>query len=462
MKYLFSLLCLVPSIVSFSQNFQPWYPDSEVFYDNSFFEQIGLKTDSTNSAGTVLYLNKTIVGDYEVCLSYGSSMLGDSIVVSATESVFFNLNGEEIRIKHDLQKGLSWDFSDTLTAIVYDIKDKTILGQSFNVAEIHVTKKGALNPSNNVLKLEIAKGVGIVKTFDFNTPYDEYGEVFYASVSGITKAGVGVKNIPFKEWYSLSEGTIIHEEGYYGGQMTHPYYYYDYVLVEVLEKQVYGDYDSVYFKVAKKHIDKIVEYNVGEVIEITRDTIEVVKRKKDYEKYPGVFYDNGSENVELYSYEKDNRSVSSDYFRDLNCIVQYRLPNDASSMSLYKEIGEGFFEMYYDRQLSSVTRMSYLPVYYKTVDTEWGIPLDILTANDVSLNVVETQVYPTVSNTEFNFISTEEVSLKIYSSNGNVLFETQFVGEKKVDVKSNWIGLMYYQFINNKGIVSSGKLTVAQ
>ena len=458
MKNIVLFILLALGGVLQAQNFQPWYVDSEIIYSGDI--QIGLKTERYNTDSTVLYLNKTLNG-YSDCLVYGTSILGDSIVVNSMESRFYNDSGNVFILKHDLVLGDEWQFSDSLSARVCDMLTKDVLGEELLVAEICLSyNDGSELLAGMIDKIEVAEGIGLVSLYDFNNPFLKYSEIYYGNIQGVTLANAGIVPLDFKQLFSMPVGTFIHERGYDGGMNRHPYYFKDYVEINILDKVFYDD--SVNFKIAINHID--VEYNSEEndsIVVETLDTLDVWKFKKDYVLFPGEFVPGVYNEVDNVLYNRwsthEYSEIAYEYID--GCLTEIIFGQGLNDFRVENVIGDGLFRTYYSWSVA-VDQRSYLPVYYNTGVREWGTPLDVLTGVKENVNQKFAKIYPTVINEEFTIEVEVPSEVHLYSKDGVLQARMTIQSSSTIPVNEEWKGMMFYSIVSQTGDMQAGKLFV--
>lgn len=391
---------------------------------------------------------------------YGTSILGDSIVVNSTDSRFYNDFGDVFILKHELLIGDEWQFSDSLYARVCGIIEKDVLGEMLMVAEICLSyNDGSELPTGVINKIEVAEGIGFVSLYDFNNPFLKYSEVYYGNIQGVTLANAGIVPLDFKKLFSMPVGTVIHEKGDEGGQFTHPRYYNDYVKIQVLEKEVYSDYDSILFKLLVNSINVTVTFEDSVVVE-SIDTLEVWKFKKDYYLFPGEFMTEiSNEDGMLYTRVSNEDYYMVAYSEYEGCISEMLVGEGINNYSIKKVIGDGLLSKYYSWQVS-VDFRSYLPVYYDTGTEEWGTPLDVLTGVKEDVNRTFAKIYPTVISEEFNIEVEVPSEVYLYSHDGVLQARMEIQSSITIPVSEEWNGLMFYSIVSQAGDTQSGKFFV--
>jgi hypothetical protein len=173
-----------------SQNYRVLQPGRTSMFQSENGNILGMRVDSVKNDGndTVFYLLKNLQQvDYECYQLEGPSWMGDRITIKPNgESIFYNLDQEEILIKTRAVQGESWVCYSTSSlsfiAMVDSIRLSEFLGLTDSVRYISFQAQNGdgqnISHYINAKKIAISKNYGLTGTINFfNFPDIEFGFV---------------------------------------------------------------------------------------------------------------------------------------------------------------------------------------------------------------------------------------------------------------------------------------------
>lgn len=238
MRYLLIILGIGFLIPAYSQNYQTVSSTEVKLFISEGYESVvrGYRIDSLKVLGgdTILYPSRTIQnngGDpaqglecYDVT---GSSMFGDHVrIMPNGTNLFFNQNGDTIRIETQTQTGETWEVWSGSDYSIYGEMLETELQDVFGVADsVRSIKLNAYDDDMNLVGsfefndylILISENYGLLTAFNFyafpnlHEDYFSYEAERY-TLYGIENQGLGKSNLTTFAIFDFQPGDIIHSE----------------------------------------------------------------------------------------------------------------------------------------------------------------------------------------------------------------------------------------------------------
>jgi hypothetical protein len=224
---------------SFSQDWQCMHDSTTTYYENANKVTIAVRIDSSqvrdgykyyygNHVFRSVYYDAT---DYDVlyCADHeGASYIGNAMSAGEGENSFFNLNGDAIRFRTNLQAGIPWiccSLSDStrLMAMVTDLRFESVLGVMDSVK--YISLQAVSNSGDSISNALNGTAIQLSKTFGILTMYDFYNfpnTSGYFRLSGYHSPAydLGENNLTNLQIYTWAPGDEFHTirsgEDYHG------------------------------------------------------------------------------------------------------------------------------------------------------------------------------------------------------------------------------------------------------
>lgn len=238
-KILLFIFAGVFTVHVYSQNYQTVNSSEVKLFEPDYGTIRGYRIDSVKVEGSdsLLYPSRSTrsLDDISYCYNpHGSSMLGDYVrIVANRTNLFFNQNGDTIRIKTQAQVNDSWKLWSGTDYDIYANVESIIEGNVFGVTDsIKIIRLNAFDSEMNPYpefqfgndSLQLSKNYGLLTTFNFYAfpnLNEEYYQlpVKYYSIYGIESQGLGGSNLTTFGVYDFQPGDEIQYEKrnfYYG------------------------------------------------------------------------------------------------------------------------------------------------------------------------------------------------------------------------------------------------------
>lgn len=465
------------------QNYQTVHSDRIVFFEgNAYNNSVRcIRVDSTKKVDgdSVFYPNPSILELNYWCLSPTvASWIGKKIIVNSDFNIFFNLNGDSIKIKNNAKLNESWiayklidsmfivakiKSIDTLTFSGLLDSVKTIIFQAYSKDSIVI--KHVINSKT----ISISKNYGFIKTLSFfmfptfiTSYYNQYDTVY--NLIGFTNPRTGITNLTKKEVYNFDVGDEIHEVYQITCALRQDCKNTTTKTIRrYLKKETKGD--SIIYKVEIKQ-NKFIESPDENSTSYLIDTINfVVKSDSIFDKLPGepIYEYPMAYLYNMYVSENGIRTkvkqseVDWIVYQDDNCWQSYIVDGCFPAYEYIEGIGgpyywcEGWF---FEEEKNEV-------VYYKKGETVWGTPLVITDIIDTEIKNSVT-IYPNPCDHILNIkVSTENLPchFTLFDNSGKLLEEFSLHDEYiTINVEKYSNGFYFYRIINKKNSVINGKL----
>lgn len=241
MRYLLLSVGICFLIPAYSQNYQTVNSSEVKLFENVDYnsEIRGYRIDSLKiqDGDTLLYPSRTMQnngGQWEECYDVaGSSMFGDYVRIMPNGiNLFFNQNGDTIRLETQAQAGETWEIwsgSDWWSGTEYAIYGEmleTEMQDVFGVADsVRSIKLNAYDDEMNLVEsfqfndylISISDNYGLLTAFNFyafpnlREDYFSYSTKHY-TLYGIDSQGLGKRNMTTFDIFDFQPGDIIHYE----------------------------------------------------------------------------------------------------------------------------------------------------------------------------------------------------------------------------------------------------------
>lgn len=472
---LFSAFLLIQTTFISAQNYRVLQPERTTMFRSENGNILGMRVDSVRNDGndTVFYLLKNLQQvDYECYHLDGPSWMGDRITIKPNgETIFYNLNMEEILIKTLAVPGESWVCYSTpsllFTAKVDSIRLSDFLGLTDSVRYISFQAQNGdgqnISHYINAKRIAISKNYGLTRTLNFfNFPDIEFGFVLYSvqemNLIGFNNPQTGVQNLTWKKVHDHSIGDELHcisENGSMNSQSET-----DEIML-LLDKSVVGD---TVFNVWERKIKRMVYESGNQSFTASIDTVtRVITSKPEFDKLPGVAYDMNILRFGDYSthsmYQSEIALIKDDndlgYFVQGwsgNCYVSGIFDGCSPPYIYYEGLGGPYYYCTFFGFDYTKRRL----VYYRKDGEEWGTPIDF-TVNTNQLPVEAKpefiKVFPNPSvgtvNIEFKG-NTGEYILRITDTSGRQAGIFFLKGESNsIDLSNLTRGIYQLEFITD-------------
>lgn len=502
MKKLVILVFLLPSIISYSQNYNLFHPQMERLYqsDNEAlvlkFEYVDAETPFSSDT---VYRGYDFFAGENNCYNPGYPFwLGDPIKKKENGDVFFyNFDQQPIKIKNiqALNNEDEWEcfssgglFNPTIIrAYVFSIAEEDFLGLTDIVKTIKFQaydgEGNQVNSPVNDKELKVSENHGLIKTPAFVSFPDiehEYG--IYPSageefvIVGMSNPEVGRLNLTTFDIFDFHTGDELHTSYYYEGGYIEINNHYQNTIIRYLERSQIDD-TLIYQAERIRWVRNVTSTDEGlDTTEYTaHDTVEQRYSPNDrIDNFPHQAFivetSPGWHKATFNRMPNSGRKIlpPNDYHKgNASCFSSSSV--DGCSYSLGLEEGtyrRGLGGPYFYCSVFYTDVANNL-VYYKKGDTEWGEPLDILiTGSPSEVNrFPEILIYPNPAKDSFTFeskgsVRNRDVHLYIYDMKGRM---QKSVMIKRDKIKINHAlspGLYFYRIVDAEQLIDAGKLLV--
>ena len=459
-RFLLLTLGMALLVPAYSQNYQTVNSSEIKLFSSINLGSIrGHRIDSVIVVGvdSLIYPSRTIqLHDGSYCYNpMGPSMLGDHIrVMPDGTNLFFNLNGDTIRINTNAHAGDIWKIWSGANFDIYGEMLETELGDVFGLADsIKSIKINAfdneMNPVEsfyyNDYSISIAKNHGLVSTFNFVAFPNLHEEYFYMQTTyfelyGIESEALGEKNLTTFDFFDFQPGDIIEFETEYvqPSQQT-----YRHVREEYISRQDYPD--SIVYVINSKIRTS------GSNMEVSIETSQISRTIE-----PIAFLD-GLPGLPLESNFEENTffsvTMNKDYFLQKNNLsfnethVVYSVSEDcyflfyespcigsSTGSSYYKGLGGPYYSC---GDAYPFLTGKYLS-YFSKDSVEWGTPYDFTQSLEVVGNDNFFEIYPNPANDKINLKvnkATLPLKAEVFDLIGRSVLNTEIKAERpEIDI----------------------------
>jgi hypothetical protein len=482
------LICTAFVCDGSAQNFQAIQDNGYRIYD--FGYQRGIDVDSTAAmdGDSLFYLTPSVqlVDQEWYCYDpYGPSWLGEYVRISPDgRHLFFNLQGDTIRLEAQASVGTSWlafnHLQLTVMAEVVSIQEETIIGGitdsvktiSFQAVD---SDSNPIEHAVNNFEFQLSENYGFLKTLNFvafpfsNEEYYQWG-LQNASLLGIEGVDGSVQNLTYKEVYDFQPGDELHikrANGSFGtGQER-------WTVRRYLTRAENNDSITYSVQVDRDFYDLApfgVYTHTGFSSSIQQ---QVVKANATFDQLPFLpsVAAEGAIFTSNYYAQSGAEPIREKIFSDLvglygidenGCWTAF--VDGACSMAFnpnfyYYEKRGG---PYYDCSNTSTVSQEEL-VYYNIDGQEWGTPLQLILNTEGAVEN-EFRVYPTPAIDKVHIETSEAIPnarIEISDIQGRIVLAERLTGSRsEIEVGSLPAGVFVYRIYADEAVMTTGKILV--
>ena len=459
-------------IALFACDYQTVYSNRVAMFQTPEFH--GMKMDSVQISGndSVFYPMKRILmqkDDYNCFTPYGSSWLGEKIIISEDWNNFV-YGKDTIRIKTTAKLNESWvcfvSGKYSIEATVFEHKLQQFLGveDSVKIITFQAFDKDQKPMDIGEEKtLTISKNYGLIHGFDlmaFST--DNYLPLYRSetyTLAGLSNPKIGVQNLTWFDVWDFQPGDELHiKDGFHNYEITQV----TNSIITYLSREDFSDKIVYQIHVKENQYkgrsgkDSLVYYK-------EYDTIQIILPDEGFDKLPkeviisegsasyaaGMFYAEG-----IIAKGPSYMLLHKDYDSDL-CWWEVIVCYFGEQIS-YHQKGLGY---YYN--LNNITTGSYKTlVYYKKGDVESGTPLTLETGiNEIQIN--SSVVYnPANESLQINMETFgTAVLLELVDLTGRTLIQYELTSVSQ-DISLNHLpkGIYLYRLTEQGKTINSGRI----
>ncbi len=480
---LFAAVVLMVSLTIHAQNYQTYFSDKIIAFEN---ENIGLKFQRVDSVtmtqgdSVFWFFPNFDMEDYYCIQPHGPNWSGKKAIIRENgDNVFINKHNDSILIKTHAGLDVPWLAYETpdsyrIFAEVVDHDFLTFLGVTDSVKtigfQVYDVNNDSIEHVLNNRHLKLSKNHGIIKTFlfrDFPDYHANYPHFIEYDIKGISSPELGIQNLTWKDVF----------DDFYPGDELH-----------VLAESCYGTIDDQSCSTNKsifKYLDRVeyqdsLKYTIerissiktthqGELTgyEYIHDTItSVIRFDPDMSfnklsKEPIIRGDTISYNLQSVKHAmtktvglyEELEKISEDCWMEPTSDVLY----------IYPEYMKGLGGPYYSASMWDNFDKRQL-VYYKKGEVEWGSPLVIV--DETGIDTVDEPMVSVFPNPAKDYIWVKAdvalpVVFEIIDLKGSVI-KSEFIDSKnhQVDTSDLKSGVYLYRLRKGELFYQTGKFMI--
>ncbi|MBE0663915.1 MAG: T9SS type A sorting domain-containing protein [Bacteroidales bacterium] len=422
--------------------------------------------------------------DYWCYTINGAHWLGDKIIIREDGfNIFLNRDGDSIYINTAASLNDSWttfhrqgELSIISTVINHDTMSFLGLQDSVKTIGFQVYNE-LMNPMNHLINnytIKLSKNYGFVRTLNYTIfsdllptsyPPVQFENLVEFDISGLSDPVTGIQDFTWMDIYDFQPGDEIHVKRYWSQTMQETDI--QLLILRYLERTDYPD--SIVYH-AERIFSRDYKNQGNYTFTFIHDTIpEIIHPNPIFDKLPGevgidtITY--GSEliaySLKMYSGTHLAKIIPEENYWFFNygdtCWHTAIYDGCMSDYAYYKGLGGPYLWCWWFGE-------SYRSlVYYKKGDVEWGTPLVIVGLEEAKLSS-DVKVYP---NPVKDYLSVElkesalPAKIEIYNVMGSLLKEFVLMEtNQQISLQQLTPGLYFYQIVNEKEALGSGKLVV--
>ena len=259
-----SLLFLLISLPFFlaAQNYQNICSPGITFFkdNNENLKAFRQDTVVAQSNGDTLFISYTTIRDSIPNGNCRDVINGDALgrkIIKKHDGwvCFFNKKNDTIKINTLASLNETWKYCKLpdnryIEAKVTEIRTDSLLGLTDQVKIISFQSKDAAN--NNITGLFNQKHIKLSQHYGLSEIYDIYwtpADTIHYILAGKTNPAIGVQPFIWQDVYNFDVGDEFHYKGFWEGLYLHSLGPSWSIINKILEKTVYGIYDSVAYKI---------------------------------------------------------------------------------------------------------------------------------------------------------------------------------------------------------------------
>jgi len=480
---LFALLMITGSIIIHAQNYQTYFSDRIIAFENQYMGLKFQRVDSVhiNQQDSILWFFPNFdMEDYFCIQPHGPNWSGRKVIIRENgDNVFFNRHNDTILIQTQAELHNPWlAYNDThsykIFAEVVDHDILSFLGVTDSVKtigfQVYDLNNDSIEHVLNNRHLKISKNHGLIKTFLFRdfpdysanwAPYIEY------DITGLSSPQLGFQNLTWKDVFGdFYPGDELHvmQEWCYGD----------------LSEQSCGKRNSIFKYLNRFEYEDSVKYSIerteslittyqGDITgyNFTHDTItSVIHYQPDnnfnkLSQEPIIQGDVISYNLQSV---KHAMTKTLGLYDDLERISDdcWTFP-ESDVLYFNPEYMKGLGGPYYWASMwHSYTKRQL--VYYKKGDQEWGSPLTIV--DETGIDMLDEPVISVFPNPATDYIRVKSdiilpVLFEIIDLHGSVLIaEVIHSSNDRIDTSTLKAGVYVYRIRKAELVYQTGKLLI--
>ena len=467
-----------------AQHYQTVYPDRVAYFaDQSNYIKC-IRIDSVLIQSDLIFYPFANIQqlDYECYTPYGPSWIGEKIMVNDSFSLFFNLKNDTIKIKTNAALNESWvayelPDSTTITATVIDFDTMSFLEQLDSVKtigfQVYDEFMTPVDHNLNHMTIIISRHHGIIKTFNFYLFPDYSTEYFLTEtfqvyeLIGLSKPEIGIQNLTWFDIFDFQPGDELHI--LYHSNCWEPEYGSYSTTHKTVTKYISRiDYPDSILYVTLTESSVLNDFNDEKSFSYRIDTIRsVIKSNTNFDKLPGepvIDSYQAYANSMVYNDPLIKSEPPYEEWISGEGYLCWHMPVADGcffSKNYYKGLGGPYYSC--TSYFTCIGETNNDLVYYKKGSKTWGTPLNMSDIPDASYNP-KIEFYPNPAD--------EKVTIMINSHSLPATFELIDLDGKKImqrvlnaEISAVTLyeipeGIYVFKMIDNRGIVSYGKLVV--
>ena len=445
MKFCLFLICLLLSSISIAQDYQCFYSNSSCFYSNSSIWEnyvVSVDFDSVvvNGADTILFNYRQLPTDnyWELCFT-DTTWLGPKLVLEPVWNVFFNANGDSIKIKTDAVLGETWKMHQqqngqyieaTVDTIIQDSVLKMLANIKFITLQAYNNIGDSVANPYNSKTIKLSEDFGLIQFFDL-IDFPDVSNPNSLTLIGLSNQNLGLQNFGASEVFDFDVADEFHYKIVSSNPLNPGWHTtYIYKLLTVIEKSVSANLDTLWYTYSrKKYVSSNSEF-LGYSTSTTIDTVISEIVLSNYKNLDNRILEPKNEQYGapinafvpgfIDSYEKKSTNYGL-IDTSSSCIIPI-----VGCVPSYYYYGKALGLTYLDGccQTSSCQEYTEL-VYAKKGTIEYGTPLNwsaILSTKElVQKNSIQVFPNPFSENVTIQRESFEEIKIELLNSLGQVV-----------------------------------------